>query len=71
MAVNLESTYWHVLIHPRFHKFLAVQVGHDTFQFKVLPFSLNIALRVFTKLTKVVVQRLAAMNVQVLAYLDD
>lgn len=59
-----------MLIHPRFHKFLAVQVGRDMFQFKVLPFGLNIAPWVFTKLTKLVVQKLVTMDVQVLVYQD-
>lgn len=56
-AVDLESAYWQIPIHPRFCMFLAVQVGHDTFQFKVLTFSLNIAPRVLMKLMKVVVQQ--------------
>lgn len=60
--VDLESAYWYVLIHPCFHKFLMVQVGRDVFQFTVLPFGLKITPWVFTKLTKEMVQRLAALN---------
>lgn len=38
MVVDFENAYCHVPIHRKLQKFLMVQVGQDTFQFKVIPF---------------------------------
>ena len=58
-SIDLKDAYWHIPIHPRFRKFLAFQVGEVTFQFTRLPFGLSLAPRVFTKVTRVVSNRLA------------
>lgn len=70
MAVDLENRYWLISIHPRFQKFMAVQVGQDTYQFKVMPISLKVAARVCTKLTMVIAKFLSAHYVQFWMYLD-
>ena len=70
-SLDLQSAYWHVPIHRRFRPYLAFQANEDVFQFRVLPFGLNIAPRVFTKLTRVVAARLVDEGVNVLMYLDD
>ncbi|KAK3895260.1 hypothetical protein Pcinc_001010 [Petrolisthes cinctipes] len=70
-SLDLKDAYWHVLIHPRFRRFLAFQVGTETFQFTRLPFGLSLAPRVFTKLVRVVASRLAEAGVPTLMYLDD
>ena len=41
------------------------------YRFKVMPFGLNIAPRIFTKLVTVVVKHLRERNICVAAYLDD
>ena len=70
-SLDLASAYWHVPVAPRFRSFLAVQDGSRVLRFTVLPFGLNIAPRVFTKLTKVLAALLASRGLQVLMYLDD
>ncbi|KAK3891347.1 hypothetical protein Pcinc_004790 [Petrolisthes cinctipes] len=70
-SLDLKDAYWHVPIHPRFRRFLAFQVGTETFQFTRLPFGLSLAPRVFTKLVRVVASRLAEAGVPTLMYLDD
>ncbi|KAK3893387.1 hypothetical protein Pcinc_002819 [Petrolisthes cinctipes] len=70
-SLDLKDAYWHVPIHPRFCRFLAFQVGTETFQFTRLPFGLSLAPRVFTKLVRVVASRLAEAGVPTLMYLDD
>ncbi|KAK3880633.1 hypothetical protein Pcinc_014878 [Petrolisthes cinctipes] len=70
-SLDLKDAYWHVLIHPRFRRFLAFQVGTETFQFTRLPFGLSLAPQVFTKLVRVVASRLAEAGVPTLMYLDD
>lgn len=70
-SLDLKNAYWHVPIHPRFRRFLAFQVGSDTFKFSRLPFGLSIAPRVLTKLTKVVAHRLVEWGVTSFMYLDD
>ena len=58
-SLVLENAYRHVSLLPCFRKFLAVQVDVLVLQFTVMPFALNIAPGVFTKLTSVVASRLA------------
>ena len=66
-----QEAYWHVLIARRFRKFLAIHPGDQVCRFTVLPFGLNIAPRVFTKLMRCVAREVARSGVQVLMYLDD
>ena len=70
-SLDLANAYWHVPIHRRFRPFLAVQDGARVLRFRVMPFGLNIAPRVFTKLTRTVASLLADRGVYVLMYLDD
>ena len=70
-SLDLANAYWHVPVHPRFRSFLAVQDGSTVLRFRVMPFGLNIAPRVFTKLTRTVASILADAGVTVLMYLDD
>ena len=70
-SLDLANAYWHVPIHRRFRPFLALQDGSRVLRFKVLPFGLGIAPRVFTKILKVVSSILLDEGVRVLMYLDD
>ena len=70
-SLDLANAYWHIPVHPRFRSFLAVQDGSTVLRFCVMPFGLNIAPRVFTKLTKEGLSLLRSMGIQVLVYLDD
>lgn len=45
-----KEAYWHIPIMPRYRCFLAIQVRETVLQFTVLPFGLNLAPWVFTKM---------------------
>lgn len=51
-TLDLERAYWHIPFSPRYWQRLAIQWGDCIFQFTFLPFGLNFALRVFTKMIK-------------------
>ena len=70
-SVDLKDAYWHVPIHKRLRKFLAFAVGDRVYQFKVMPFGLNIAPRVFTKIMKPVAAKLQKLGMNIVMYLDD
>lgn len=62
---------WHIPIVPRFCLFLAVQLGRTIVHFTVFPFSLNIAPKISTKMTKLVAQAHSHLDVEIILYLDD
>ena len=70
-SVDLADAYWHVPVNPRFQPFLGFKLGSQRFQFQVMPFGLNIAPRIFTKITKPIVEELRSRGVFVVVYLDD
>ena len=52
VSLNLSDAYWHVPVHRRFQRFLAIPfVGHP-YVFQCTPFGLNVAPRVFTKIVR-------------------
>ena len=71
ISIDLSDAYWHIPIARRLTPFLGFKLGNQKFAFKALPFGLNIAPRIFTKLTDVVVHFLRQKGILVAAYLDD
>lgn len=71
ITLILEKPYRHIPISSRYRHFLAVQVRDTAVQFTVLPFSLDIAPRVLTKMMKPVAQVLSHLGVEILMYLYD
>ena len=63
--IDLQDAYFHVPIHPSSRKYLKV------YQFRVLPFGLNTAPQVFTRLGHTVTAYLHRQGVSVIPYLDD
>ena len=51
--------------------YLGFQVGDKIFKFQAMPFGLNIAPRIFTKLMDQAISQLRIGGVKILAYLDD
>ena len=51
--------------------FLGFRIGKQRYRFRALPFGLNIAPRVFTKLCRAVLKELRLKGIAVLAYLDE
>lgn len=70
-SIDLKDAYWHVPIATSFRPYLAFSAGKQIFQFRVLPFGLNIAPRVFTKVLQPLHTKLTTLGVHVLMYLDD
>ena len=74
-SIDLRDAYWHVPIEESFQKYLAFSLpmenGQNSYVFRAMPFGLNIAPRIFTKLCAVLVRMLKERGVEVFAYLDD
>jgi hypothetical protein len=70
-SIDLEAAYFHIPIHPGWRRFLAFTLDRVTYRFKSMPFGLNIAPRVFTKILKEILSILRLDGVQIIAYLDD
>ena len=71
VTLDLKDAYWHVPIRESFRNFLAFQVEDRAYRFKAMPFGLNIAPRIFTKLVSVLIKELRGKGVKIFAYLDD
>ena len=70
-SVDLSDAYWHVPVDPHFQPFLGFRLGPQKYKFVVMPFGLNVAPRIFTKLTRPIVEELRSRGIFVLVYLDD
>jgi len=70
VALDLKDGYWHVPVTSRKRLFLGFHYRGQNWQFRALPFGLNIWPRVFTKLMAHVIKTLAAKGIWCLPYLD-
>ena len=73
---DLKSGYHHVSIHPDHHKYLGFSWVYKSgitryFLFTVLPFGLNTASYLFTKLLRPLVKRWRGFGIRSAIYLDD
>ena len=69
--IDLQDAYFHVPIHPSSRKYLRFAFENRMYQFQVLPFGLNTAPQVFTRLGHTVTAYLHRQGVSVTPYLDD
>ena len=69
--IDLKDAYFSVAIHPQSQKFLIFLWQNKAFQFCSLPFGLNIAPSLLTRLMKPVAGFLTKRGVRLLLYLDD
>jgi len=67
-SIDLKDAYFHIPIHPAYRKYLRFQVLGEVYQFRALPFGLNVAPRLFTTIAKQV-QKMGSKYV--LQYIDD
>ena len=70
-SIDLKDAYFHVPIHPSYQKFLRFQVLGRVYQFVALPFGLNTAPRLFTKLSTQVKRMAVCRGIRVHQYIDD
>ena len=69
--IDIKDAYLHIPVQEKFRKYLRFTVDGVVYQFRTLPFGLNVAPRIFTLILKPVLARLRAQGVCVQGYLDD
>ncbi|XP_015119029.1 uncharacterized protein LOC107042483 [Diachasma alloeum] len=70
-TLDLKDAYFLVPIHPDSKKFLRFSYNGQLYEFNCLPFGLNAAPYVFTKLLKPVAHRFRSQGILSVFYLDD
>ena len=70
-TLDLSEAYWHIPIAKSHQKFLTFALGEGAYAFAAMPFGLNIAPRIFTKMCAVVINYLRQKGVMIFGYLDD
>ncbi|KAI8441190.1 hypothetical protein MSG28_009421 [Choristoneura fumiferana] len=70
-TIDLKDAYFLLGIHPKYKKYLRFMWKSDIYEFQVLPFGLNTAPYVFTKLLRPVMQNLRSNGHMLSYYLDD
>lgn len=69
--IDLKDAYYLISIHKKYRKYLRFKFNGKLFQFNCLPFGLNIAPWLFTKLLKPVITLLRQQSIMCVIYLDD
>ena len=70
-CIDLKDAYLSVHVRKSSQRYLCFQLRNKTFAFQGLPFGLNTAPRVFTKLIKPVAAYLRKRGIRIIVYLDD
>ena len=70
-SIDLKDAYFHVPIATCHRQFLRFAFEGRAYQFKVLPFGLSLAPRVFTRCMRAALAPMQARGMQLLPYLDD
>ena len=71
VQIDLQDAYFHVPKHPSSRKYLRFAFENKVYQFRVLPFSLNRASQVFTRLGHTVTGYLYRLGISAIPCLDD
>ncbi|XP_060758846.1 von Willebrand factor A domain-containing protein 5A-like [Neoarius graeffei] len=71
VTIDLKEAYFYVPIAEEHRQFLRFSFQHKAYQYRVLPFGLSLAPRVFTKCVQAALEPLQAEGMLVLPYLDD
>ena len=71
MKVDIKNAYWSIPIHPQSQRYLKFLWKGRLYKFKVLPFGLGPAARVFSKIMKIPISLLRRLAVRQVVYLDD
>jgi hypothetical protein len=70
-SIDLSDAYYHIPIHPSFRKYFRVALLGKVFQFRAMPMGLNVAARVFTKMTMELLKVVRQRGIVIHAYIDD
>ena len=71
ISIDLKDGYWHVPIAPSKRLFQGFVYQGTSYQFRALPFRMNLAPRNFTKLVNHIVQVVCGLGIFMLTYLDN
>ena len=70
-SMDFKDGYFHVLIHPRFRKYLRLCIHGRVYEFWALPFGLATAPWLFTQIVKAMLAFLHTQGIKCHAYIDD
>ena len=71
ISIDLKDGFWHVRVAKTKRPYLGFRWKNENWQFRAMPFGLNVAPRLFTKLIAHVVKVMAEAGIWCLPYLDD
>ena len=71
VSIDLKDGFWHLSVARKFRPYLGFRYRGQNWRFRAMPFGLNLAPMIFTKLIKFTVTKLAEEDIWVLPYLDD
>lgn len=71
MSIDLKDMYFHVPIALHHRQYLRFAFESKAYQFKVLPFGLSLAPRVFRRCRHATLAPTQARSMQILPYLED
>ena len=70
-SIDLADAYFHVPIHPDCQRFLTFVFEGTHYCYRVLPFGLSTAPRVFTRVARVMEAHIRRQGIRIFMYLDD
>ncbi|KAI2644940.1 Transposon Ty3-G Gag-Pol polyprotein [Labeo rohita] len=71
VTIDLKDAYFHVSILPQHRKFRRFAFRGEAYQYRVLPFSLALSPRTFTKCVDAALAPLRLRGIRILSYIDD
>ncbi|KAL0153220.1 hypothetical protein M9458_051474, partial [Cirrhinus mrigala] len=71
VTIDLKDAYFHVSILPQHRKFLRFAFRGEAYQYRVLPFGLELSPRTFTKCVDAALVPLRLQGIRILNYIDD
>ena len=71
VSLDLKDGFWHVLIARAFRPYLGFRYRGQNWRFRAMPFGLNLAPKVFSKLIAFTVRCMTKKGIWCLPYLDD
>ena len=71
VSIDLKDAFLSINLHPSSCKFTVFQFNNCRYMYKMLPFGLTSAPRVFSKVLRPVVTQLRSLGIKITAYLDD
>ena len=71
ISIDFKEGFWHVPVSPSKRPYLGFRWKGQNWQFRAMPFGLNVAPRIFTKVVAHVIKLLSEEGIWCLPYLDD